>query len=151
MPADLDPRVAQIIEHLLDRVNYLLGRSAPVETNVNARRTGVGTRPQQSVSLAAASDPLLSGGALVSAGDSNFVGQSVPLAATGVGFTISGTSSAGVIAVTNAAAARSALGITLPTGVTAHTITLAKITPAGANGSITWDANGWVTAYVDPT
>lgn len=148
MPADLDPRVAQIIEHLLDRVNYLLGRSAPVETNVSARRTGVGTGSQQSVSLAAASDPLLAGSALVGAGDSNFVGQSVPITATGAGITISGPTSAATVSVTNAATLRSAIGVT---GVAAHTITLAKITPAGANGSITWDANGWVTAYVDPT
>lgn len=36
-------------------------------------------------------------------------------------------------------------------GVTAHTIPLAKITLAGADGSITVDANGVVTGYVDPT
>ena len=148
MPSNLDPRVAQILENLLDRVNYLLSRSAPDGGNVNARRTGVGSAPQQSVSLAAASDPLLSGSALVGAGDANFVGQSVPLTAIGAGITISGPSSGATVSVTNAAMFRSAIGVA---GVAAHTITLAKITPTGTDGSITWDANGWVTAYVDPT
>jgi len=36
-------------------------------------------------------------------------------------------------------------------GVTAHTIPLAKLTSGGANGSITVNAFGIVTAYVDPT
>jgi len=35
--------------------------------------------------------------------------------------------------------------------VTAHTITLAKITGGGTDGSITWNADGLITAYVDPT
>jgi hypothetical protein len=35
-------------------------------------------------------------------------------------------------------------------GVAAHTITLAKITLAGTDGSITWNANGVVTGFVDP-
>lgn len=36
-------------------------------------------------------------------------------------------------------------------GVTAHTITLAALTVGGTQGSITWDANGVVTGFVDPT
>jgi hypothetical protein len=37
------------------------------------------------------------------------------------------------------------------TSVQAHTIPLAKITGAGVNGSITFNENGVVTGYVDPT
>jgi hypothetical protein len=37
-------------------------------------------------------------------------------------------------------------------GVTGHTIALAKITPVtGTDGSITWNAQGLITGYVDPT
>ena len=39
----------------------------------------------------------------------------------------------------------------IPAIVAAHTITLAKLTVTGTTGSITWDATGRVTAYVDPT
>lgn len=37
------------------------------------------------------------------------------------------------------------------TPITAHTLPLAKITPGGADGSITLNVNGRATAYVDPT
>jgi len=36
-------------------------------------------------------------------------------------------------------------------GVTAHTITLLKLTGGGTDGSITWNANGVITGFVDPT
>lgn len=36
-------------------------------------------------------------------------------------------------------------------GVTAHTIMLAPITGGGTPGSITWNSDGVITAYVDPT
>lgn len=39
----------------------------------------------------------------------------------------------------------------LPTTVAAHTITLAALTGGGTTGSITWNAAGQVTAFVDPT
>lgn len=43
--------------------------------------------------------------------------------------------------------------LSVPTKITvaATTIILAKITGGGVNGSITWNADGLVTAYVDPT
>jgi len=152
MPANLDPRVAQMLEHLFDRVNYLLTKVSEGSRGDGGKGIVPTQRPSGlSVSIAAASDPLLGGSTLASAGDTNFVGQAVPLTATGVGFSISGTTTSGVISVSNAATARAALGITLPTGVAAHTITIPKLTGGGANGSISWDANGWITAFVDPT
>lgn len=39
----------------------------------------------------------------------------------------------------------------LPDSVAAHTITLLKLTGGGSNGSITWNAKGVITAFVDPT
>lgn len=51
----------------------------------------------------------------------------------------------------NAASARTNLSAAQAGGVGAHTITLAKITGGGTNGSITWNADGVVTGYLDPT
>jgi hypothetical protein len=36
-------------------------------------------------------------------------------------------------------------------GVAAHTITLLKLTGGGTDGSITWNADGVITGFVDPT
>lgn len=51
----------------------------------------------------------------------------------------------------NAAGARANLGAAAAGAAGVHTITLAKLTGGGANGSITWNADGVVTAYTDPT
>lgn len=51
----------------------------------------------------------------------------------------------------DAATARSNLGVDTPPVITATTITLAKLTTGGTNGSITVNASGRVTAYVQPT
>jgi hypothetical protein len=52
--------------------------------------------------------------------------------------------------VTTLAAAKSYTDGKFP-GVAAHTITLLKLTGGGTDGSITWNANGVVTGFVDPT
>lgn len=51
----------------------------------------------------------------------------------------------------NAAIARSNLGVDAPVSITADTVPLAKITGGGTDGSITVNAQGRVTAYVKPT
>lgn len=57
------------------------------------------------------------------------------------------------VVVTNAATARAALGAAAKASpaITAAIIPLAKITGGGADGSITVNAEGIVTAYVAPT
>lgn len=52
--------------------------------------------------------------------------------------------------VTTLTAAKSYTDSKFP-GVAAHTIVLLKLTGGGANGSITWNANGVITGFVDPT
>jgi hypothetical protein len=52
---------------------------------------------------------------------------------------------------TSAATARAALGAAQATGVGAFTITLAKLTVLGSNGSLTWTADGTITGYAAPT
>lgn len=75
------------------------------------------------------------GGAL--AKDAGF-GSPVPVANGGTG-------------ANSAAGARANLSAAQIQAPGAHTITLAKITGAGANGSLTWNSEGVITGYVDPT
>lgn len=51
----------------------------------------------------------------------------------------------------SASGARSNLGAAAKGTPGAHTITLLKLTGGGTDGSITWNADGCVTAFVDPT
>ncbi len=50
-----------------------------------------------------------------------------------------------------AAAARANLSAAQIQAPGAHTIVLAKITGGGANGSLTWNSEGVITGFVDPT
>lgn len=75
------------------------------------------------------------GGALVK--DAGFASP-VPIANGGTGST-------------TAAGARTNLSAAQLQAPGAHTIALAKLTLAGTNGSISWSAEGVVTAFVDPT
>ncbi len=61
-----------------------------------------------------------------------------------------GIASGGTAAAT-AGSARTNLGAAAAGAPGAHTTTLAKITGGGANGSLTWNADGCVTAFADPT
>lgn len=49
------------------------------------------------------------------------------------------------------AAARAALGAAATSGIGSGSVTLAKLTPGGANGSITWNADGVITGFVAPS
>jgi len=148
IPDNLDPRLKALLQQLWLRVNHLIEVQGKV---VESKKGGKGIIPTPNVSIPAASDSLLGGQTYANPDGTQFSSNSVNISASGDGLSVQGSSGAAVINVDNAATFRSAIGVSLPTGVTAHTITLAKLTPAGANGSITWDANGWVTAYVDPT
>lgn len=150
--SSIDPSVAEQLRQLWLRVNTLLERMGEGPSPSPSNRGIVPTAPSRStVSIPAASDALLTEGTYASANNTQFSNTSVTVAGGGDGFTLSGPSSSLTFSVSNAATARTALGVTLPTGGAAHTITLLKLTGGGTDGSITWDANGWVTAYVDPT
>lgn len=72
---------------------------------------------------------------------------------TGYDFTGGPITSTGTLtmAVANAATARGAIGAAQAQSIAGATIPLAKITGGGADGSITVNAEGVVTAYVAPT
>jgi hypothetical protein len=53
--------------------------------------------------------------------------------------------------VTNQAAARANIGAAKVGGAGTTTLTLAKITPGGVNGSISFNSDGVVVGYAQPT
>lgn len=147
------PTVNPVDRAVWDRINYLLTEIA----GINARLAGLGTGRQEKaiselkVQIAVVQDALTQAGTFVNAGNSAFNSSSVTIAASGDGFSITGSSDAGVINVDNPVTARAALGAAEAETPGAHTITLLKLTGGGADGSITWNADGVVSAFVDPT
>ena len=136
-----------------DRINFLLREIA----TINERLAGLGSGRQAQaigelqVQIAAVQDQLTQAGTFVNAGSSSFNASSVTISASGDGFSISGASDNGVINVDSPTTARAALDAAQAESPGAHTIPLAKITGGGADGSITWSADGVVSAFVDPT
>jgi len=112
LPFNTDPRVANILRDLWDRVNYLIQR-AEMDKDMVVEAAKVDA-PKNRVTIQAVPDTQTQGPALVSFGPNN------PIAPAS-------------------------------TTVTAHTITLAPITGGGTPGSITWNASGVITGFVDPT
>lgn len=149
-PADVDPTMRRTIQDLFDRVNFLLdqvGTLAKAPTVEESRVRAL------EVSLQAAQDALAAGTTFVGFGQ-NLPGAltgSVNFLATGVGMSISGPSSGATISITNAATFRGAINAAISGAVAAHTITLAALTGGGTQGSITWNADGTITAFTDPT
>lgn len=88
-----------------------------------------------------------------SSGPNQPFGQTPPAQtqALGIGAGVIVPISEGGTGATSSAAARSNLGAATKGSPGTHTIILAKITGGGANGSITWNADGTITAFVDPT
>lgn len=151
-PQGVDPKLWQSVEQLYHRVNFLIERIGTSSPGTQIQQVTEKVK-QIDVALQAVQDSLTQGSTFVAFGQSQPVADtaSVALTATGVGYSISGPSSAGVIAVTNALTARTAIGAAQATAVGAHTITLAALTGGGTQGSITWNADGTVSAFVDPT
>lgn len=152
-PSTADPQIVRMLKHLFDRVNYLV-------TTVNQMQVQpqglAGTQKEVKglkTALQAVQDALTQGGTFVAFGQAQPFSetQTVSFSATGVGYSISGPSNAATITVTNATTARGAINAAVATAVGAHTITLAALTGGGTQGSISWNADGTVTAFVDPT
>jgi hypothetical protein len=152
-PADIDPTMRRTIQDLFDRVNFLIGEVekmkaggmglAPLETKVAALE----------VSLQAATDAGAAGTTFVGFGQNlpAALTGSVNFLATGVGMQISGPSGSATITIVTPATFRAAIVAAVATAVGAHTITLAALTGGGTQGSISWNADGTITAFVDPT
>lgn len=152
VPQATPDNVAQEIRRLWDRLNYALSQI----DLLRAIPRGTGTTSPESaerVALQAASDPLTRGRAFVAFGESQPVGDPTSVAVAGAsnGLTFSGATNALSFVVTSAASFRAAIGAAAATAVGAHTMTLAKITAGGTNGSLSWNADGAITAFVDPT
>lgn len=149
LPSNLDPTLREQLKQIWMRVNSILERMDRGDGGTGNRK-GVQTQSPlvPSVSIPAAADSLLGQQTYANPQGTQFSSNEVTLNAAGDGIEVTGNSGAGTVNVSNPSALRTAIGVA---GVTAHTIVLAKITPTGTDGSITWDANGWITGYVDPT
>lgn len=138
-------------QQLWGRVNFLLSELQAIKSAMQGLQKPSAEIKGLQVQIQAAADSLTELQTFVGKGNAQFVSTSSSLSATGVGMTITGSIGSGTIAISNAATFRSAISAAQKTSVGAHTITLAKLTPAGTNGSISWNADGCVSAYVDPT
>lgn len=107
-PPSVDPSLRKMIQHLYDRVNYLVSQ---VEQQGQANIVESRIRKTE-VALQAVQDALTTGQTFVAFGNSQPIADttSLTMLATGIGLQVAGPSSGATISVTNAAAARTALG-----------------------------------------
>ena len=105
-PANIDPSLRKTIQHLYDRINYLIGqvetgRQVPSEIT---RRIGT-----TEVALQAVQDALTTGSAFVNFGQTQPISGTISFTASGIGLLIAGPSTGATISVTNAATTRAAI------------------------------------------
>jgi len=138
---------------LWQRVNYLLNELGSVKQQIVDAKFGEGQIKGLQTQIQAASDTLTELQTFVGKGQTQFVSTSSSLSASGVGMTITGSIGSGTISITSASSFRSAISAAAKASpaIVGATITLAKITGGGTDGSITVNAEGIVTAYVQPT
>jgi hypothetical protein len=136
-----------------DRINFLLKEVDLIKQKVqNASSSGTQIA-RLTTQVQAASDALTQLQTFVGKGQTQFTSTDSTVAGSGVGLQLAGPGSAVVITVTSGSAMRSAIGAAAKASpaIVAATIPLFKITGGGADGSITVNAEGIVTAYVLPT
>lgn len=152
-PSSLDGATIQLFKQLWDRVNFLIDRLSTIEQTTAPVLRLDGEVSRLKVAIQAASDNLTQGRTFVAFDQSQPVSDqsAVSLAGLTNGLTFSGTTSTVSFSVTSAATFRSAIGAAASTGIVGVTLTLAKITGGGTDGSITLTAEGTVSAYVAPT
>lgn len=136
-----------------ERLNFLLGEVDLIKQklqNVSSSGTEIARLTTQ---VQAASDSLTQLQTFVGRGQTQFTSTDSTVAGSGVGLQLAGPGSSVVITVTNAATFRTAVSAAAKASpaIVAATIPLFKITGGGADGSITVNAEGIVTAYVAPT
>lgn len=132
-----------LVTRLQDELNALKARQAASSSSNSSRGL------ESSVAIPAATDPQASAQVYPTGINPNVNLSSVAGGSTGYQFTNSG--GVATMAVNNAATVRGGIGAAAAGTPGAHTMTIPKLTGLGANGSITWNADGVVTAYVDPT
>lgn len=104
---------------------------------------------QSSVSIPAVADPQASAQVYPTGINPSISINSVSGGSTGYTFTLS--NGIATMSVGTAATVRSSIGAAQAGTPGAHTVPIPKLTPAGAAGSITFNADGVITAYTDPT
>jgi len=136
-----------------DRINFLLKEVDLIKQKVQNVSSGGTQIARLTTQVQAASDALTQLQTFVGKGQTQFTSTDSTVAGSGVGLQLAGPGSAVVITVTNGSAMRSAIGAAAKASpaIVAATIPLAKITGPGADGSISVNAEGIVTAYVAPT
>lgn len=152
LPGNIEPSVRKAIEDLFDRVNFLIqnqaefGRSVEQVGIESARRVD-----QLQIALASVQDAQTQGSTFASS-EGISLNPTTQASGGGTGYTFT-QNSAGVLtmSVSNAATARGAISAAQSGAVGAGTVTLAKLTPAGTDGSISYNADGCITAVVAPT
>lgn len=151
-PADVDPKIRRIVQDLFDRVNFLLRELEALKSKIDSSSGKFEAQSKQlAVSIQAAQDALTTAQTFVGFGTTVASAMNVTLTANGVGFQITGPSNGATISVTSASTARTAINAAQKESPTPGTITLAKITGGGVNGSLTISADGVISAYVAPT
>lgn len=137
------------LDSLRKRVSDLEAKLGIQAENRNSGQQGI----SRAVNIPAASDPnaqaQVSAQGIIPAVPSL---SSISISGGSTGYTF-GTSPSFTMAVSSAATARGAIGAAAKASpaITGASIPLAKITGPGADGSITVNAEGIVTAYVAPT
>lgn len=107
------PTVNAVDRAVWDRINYLLREVGGLNERVSELGTGGQAKAirELEVQIAAVADAQTQAATFVGAGSSNFNSTGGALSASGVGYAIGGTTGAGTITVTSAAAARTAIGL----------------------------------------
>lgn len=153
-PGRMDERS---FRQLWDRVTYILQRleaqdAETVPKDVVRQADLAGLR----VAIQAVQDDLTQSQTFVNAGNNAFTPTdqtALAVAGSGDGITLSGQTDSIVVNVSSPAALRSAAEaarVATP-AIVGATITLAKITGGGTDGSLTVNSEGIITSYIVPT
>lgn len=136
-----------------ERLNFLLSEVASLKEKVQNAGGGGTEIARLTTQIQAATDDLTQLQTYVGKGGTQFVSTDSAVSGSGVGLQLAGPGSSVVITVTNAATFRSAVSAAAKASpaIVAATIPLFKITGGGADGSISVNTEGIVTAYVAPT
>lgn len=149
-----DPsNLAQEIRQIWDRLNYALLQIDALKDVPRGTQQLAGQVGGLQVALQAVQDSLTTGRTFVAFGESQPISDltSVTIAGVSNGLTFGGTSGAVTFTVTSASTFRAAIVAAIATAVGAHTIILVKITGGGVDGSLTFNNDGTIVSYVDPT
>lgn len=161
-PKICPPPLYDWLQRLVRQVEALEGEARDLRKELAGKGLVSGTSRSTGVTIPVVSDPQLSpngafvgpaGATLASTSTGAVTSVNADGGSTGYAFTGGPVTSSGTLTLTvsSAATARSAISAAQKTAVGAHTITIPKLTSGGTDGSVSWNADGSVSAYVDPT